>query len=219
MKHTGLLILNPNGTAAEATLCNEKSRAKSVERDELWVVDPTTQRVLPYRGGGVPIDGTFNDRGGWFAVRLVTAVDVPGESDSSDTSGAGKDESAPPTTRDFPQPERPPRQTGETPPLAAKDSTRASAIGTVLSDLTQVIKDRHAAMPEGSYTTHLFSKGIDKIRKKTGEEAVELILARDNAEIASEGADLIYHMMVLLEAAGMSIDDVVTVLQERHTQG
>ncbi|MFW5643852.1 MAG: phosphoribosyl-ATP diphosphatase, partial [Alkalispirochaeta sp.] len=72
---------------------------------------------------------------------------------------------------------------------------------------------------EGSYTTHLFTKGPDKIRKKTGEEAVELILARSNEELLSEAADLIYHLMVLLEAEGLSITDVISVLHRRHQAG
>jgi phosphoribosyl-ATP pyrophosphohydrolase/phosphoribosyl-AMP cyclohydrolase len=229
MKHTGLLILNPDGTAAEATICNEKSRVKTVERDELWIVDPTTHRVLPYQGGGVAIDGPFVDRGGWFAVQLVTAVDRTGDvsgyrSATGPSERKGGHHHSPsgdgPRTKEAILEKRTSRlQDASTPDHGAGDSTGVSTTGTVLSTLTQVIKERHATMPEGSYTTHLFSKGIDKIRKKTGEEAVELILAQDNGEIAAEGADLIYHMMVLLEAAGMSIDDVITVLQERHTSG
>ena len=205
MKPTGLLVLNPDGSAAEATLCNEKSRAKTVERGELWIVDPATHRVLPYRGGA-GIDGTFIDRGGWFAVQLVTMVDSPQEPGAPDPAQGG-----PASSRSG----RPEQAGVERSRTTAMEST----VGTVLSALTGVIRERHATMPEGSYTTHLFSKGIDKIRKKTGEEAVELILARDNGEIVSEGADLVYHMMVLLEAAGLSIDDVITVLRERYTRG
>jgi len=74
-------------------------------------------------------------------------------------------------------------------------------------------------MPEGSYTTHLFTKGPDKIRKKTGEEAVELILARTEDELLSEAADLIYHLMVLLETENLSIADVISVLHSRHQSG
>ena len=71
-------------------------------------------------------------------------------------------------------------------------------------------------MPEGSYTTHLFSTGRDKIRKKIGEEAVEVILAATNEELRSEAADLIYHLMVLLEAEGMRFESVVDELALRH---
>ncbi|TVQ38312.1 MAG: phosphoribosyl-ATP diphosphatase [Spirochaetaceae bacterium] len=72
-------------------------------------------------------------------------------------------------------------------------------------------------MPEGSYTTHLFREGLDKIRKKTGEEAIELILARGDQEIISESADLLYHLTVLLQAAGLSIDAVLDRLRDRMT--
>jgi phosphoribosyl-ATP pyrophosphohydrolase len=101
-------------------------------------------------------------------------------------------------------------------PAASEESGPA---GPVLSQLQAVIRDRHRDMPEGSYTTHLFSKGADKIRKKTGEEAVEVILARSGAELTSEAADLIYHLMVLLESQDLGIQDVVAVLRERHASG
>jgi phosphoribosyl-ATP pyrophosphohydrolase len=71
-------------------------------------------------------------------------------------------------------------------------------------------------MPEGSYTTHLFEKGEEKIRKKTGEEAVELLLAATDREIISESADLIYHLMVLLTERDLSIGQVIAELQGRH---
>jgi phosphoribosyl-ATP pyrophosphohydrolase len=86
-----------------------------------------------------------------------------------------------------------------------------------LDHLTALIKDRRNKMPEGSYTTHLFSKGIEKIRKKTGEEAVELILARDKKEIVGEAADLVYHMMVLLEAEGLGLSEVIAELKRRES--
>ena len=70
-------------------------------------------------------------------------------------------------------------------------------------------------MPEGSYTTHLFSAGNEKIRKKTGEEAVELILASDRAQLTSETADFIYHLLVLLEVEGISLDEIAAELKGR----
>ncbi len=86
----------------------------------------------------------------------------------------------------------------------------------MLAQLGEVIAERRRTMPEGSYTTHLFSKGPSKIRKKAGEEAVELILAEGRDEICSEAADLIYHAMVLLEIEGLRIEDVVAELDRRH---
>jgi phosphoribosyl-ATP pyrophosphohydrolase/phosphoribosyl-AMP cyclohydrolase len=88
-----------------------------------------------------------------------------------------------------------------------------------LDQLGRLIAERHKTMPEGSYTTSLFSEGKARIAQKVGEEGVELALARmkdDGAEMASEAADLLFHMMVLLEDAGLSLADAINVLQDRH---
>jgi len=86
----------------------------------------------------------------------------------------------------------------------------------VLQDL---IDRRKLEMPENSYTTKLFKKGINKIAQKVGEEAVELIIEAkdDNRELfLNESADLLYHLLVLLTAKGYRIEEVVKVLEERH---
>ena len=88
-----------------------------------------------------------------------------------------------------------------------------------LDQLGRLIAERHKTMPEGSYTTSLFSEGKARIAQKVGEEGVELALARmkeDSAEMANEAADLLFHMMVLLEDAGLSLADAINVLQDRH---
>jgi phosphoribosyl-ATP pyrophosphohydrolase/phosphoribosyl-AMP cyclohydrolase len=94
----------------------------------------------------------------------------------------------------------------------------ASNIG-FLDQLGLLIAKRHKTMPEGSYTTSLFAEGKARIAQKVGEEGVELALARmkdDSAEMANEAADLLFHMMVLLEDAGLSLADAINVLQKRH---
>jgi phosphoribosyl-ATP pyrophosphohydrolase len=85
----------------------------------------------------------------------------------------------------------------------------------VLSRLTEVVRRRQQEMPEGSYTSYLFSSGLDKIRKKTGEEAVELVLARERSEVISESADLLYHLLVLLQAEGIETTEVLDELASR----
>jgi phosphoribosyl-ATP pyrophosphohydrolase/phosphoribosyl-AMP cyclohydrolase len=88
-----------------------------------------------------------------------------------------------------------------------------------LDQLGTLIAERHKTMPEGSYTTSLFAEGKARIAQKVGEEGVELALARmkdDRAEMAHEAADLLFHMMVLLEDAGLSLADAINVLQDRH---
>lgn len=88
-----------------------------------------------------------------------------------------------------------------------------------LNYLQTVIDQRRDEMPEGSYTTKLFSKGINKIAQKVGEEAVELVIeAKDQNDdlFLNEAADLVYHLEVLLSAKGFKIKDVVDVLEKRH---
>ena len=81
----------------------------------------------------------------------------------------------------------------------------------VLTRLYQLIESRERERPEGSYTTYLFDEGIDKILKKVGEESAETIIAAKNEEtkpLVSEVSDLIYHLLVLLVARGVSLDQV-----------
>ncbi|HJX72001.1 MAG TPA: phosphoribosyl-ATP diphosphatase [Bacteroidales bacterium] len=85
--------------------------------------------------------------------------------------------------------------------------------------LQDIIDQRKSEMPENSYTTRLFKKGINKIAKKVGEEAVELIIeAKDQNDdlFLNEAADLVYHLMVLLSVKSYRIEDIARVLQERH---
>jgi phosphoribosyl-ATP pyrophosphohydrolase len=85
----------------------------------------------------------------------------------------------------------------------------------VLDELWRTIRKRNAERPEGSYTTHLFTEGEEKIRKKTGEEAVELLLARREEELVHESADLVYHLLVLLESTGIGIAPLLAELRRR----
>ncbi len=88
-----------------------------------------------------------------------------------------------------------------------------------LTYLQDLIDKRKVEMPEGSYTTKLFSKGINKIAQKVGEEAVELVIESkdNNADLfLNEAADLTYHLFVLLTAKGFRIEDVIKILEERH---
>jgi len=89
-----------------------------------------------------------------------------------------------------------------------------------LSELESVIKSRRInANAEKSYVASLFEKGINKIAQKVGEEAVEIVIeAKDNNEelFLNEGADLLFHYLILLQAKGYTLKDVVKVLEGRH---
>ncbi len=88
-----------------------------------------------------------------------------------------------------------------------------------LQSLYELLEGRKADKPEGSYTTYLFEKGIDKILKKVGEECTEVIIAGkadDKAETVYELADLAYHAMVLMVEMGITVEDVHKELASRH---
>jgi phosphoribosyl-ATP pyrophosphohydrolase/phosphoribosyl-AMP cyclohydrolase len=102
---------------------------------------------------------------------------------------------------------------GEANTVGAKDRF------AIINELERVIAQREAEMPEGAYTTYLFEKGIDKILKKVGEEAGEVIIAaknRDPEELKWEVADLMYHLLVALREQKLPLDEVLKVLEERH---
>lgn len=88
-----------------------------------------------------------------------------------------------------------------------------------LSELESVIAERKNAPASSSYTASLYASGIKRIAQKVGEEGVETALAatvKDLEELKNESADLLYHLIVLLQASGLSLSDAVSVLEKRH---
>lgn len=88
-----------------------------------------------------------------------------------------------------------------------------------VQSLVETIEGRKLEPKEGSYTTYLFEKGIDKILKKVGEECTEVIIAGkadDKAETIYEISDLMYHVLVLMIEMGISVDDIMNELKSRH---
>ncbi len=100
-----------------------------------------------------------------------------------------------------------------------RPSCFAKAPASFLGTLDALVAQRECERPAGSYTTSLFEQGVRKIAQKVGEEGVETALAgvaQDDAELLGEGADLLFHLLVLLRARGLSLDDAVRVLEQRH---
>lgn len=88
-----------------------------------------------------------------------------------------------------------------------------------LDNLMNMLKQRKAELPENSYTTYLFQKGLDKILKKVGEECTEVIIAakdKDKAETIYEISDLVYHTLVLMIESGIELDDIRAELASRN---
>jgi len=95
----------------------------------------------------------------------------------------------------------------------------AQGLGPVLDELYRLVESRQRERPEGSYTTYLFEKGLDKILKKLGEEASETIIAAKNddpEQLVSESADLLYHLIVLLVDRGVKLGSIRDELVQRR---
>jgi phosphoribosyl-ATP pyrophosphohydrolase/phosphoribosyl-AMP cyclohydrolase len=89
--------------------------------------------------------------------------------------------------------------------------------GVVVDRLAATIAQRHREMPEGSYTAKLLGRGTERVAQKVGEEAVEVVVAAlKDEKLAEEAADLVYHLLVLLEERGVEIGEVARVLRDRH---
>ena len=99
--------------------------------------------------------------------------------------------------------------------IEADDGARD--LGIMVKSLTRTIAQRHREMPEGSYTARLLGGGTERVAQKVGEEAVEVVVAAlTNERLAEEAADLVYHLLVLLEKWGVGTDEVAEVLRDRH---
>lgn len=88
-----------------------------------------------------------------------------------------------------------------------------------LAELQDFIEKRHEEMPEGSYTTSLFKKGVNRMAQKVGEEALETVIEATNGsneKMVYEAADMLYHLVVLLTAKGLRIEDIAKELAKRH---
>jgi phosphoribosyl-ATP pyrophosphohydrolase/phosphoribosyl-AMP cyclohydrolase len=94
------------------------------------------------------------------------------------------------------------------------------SFGALLSAVRRLLQERKATLPEGSYSTYLFEKGLDKILKKIGEEATETVIAAlgsDREELKDELCDLLFHMLVLMVEKGISLEDLRRVMSKRHS--
>lgn len=202
-----LVCFGSEENMAAAALMNRKAYRKSLESGVPWVVHPATGRVLSWPGD--PRFLSLSEGPGRFdlvlpdgAVMQPFGPAVPPEIDPDDRSamdeGIGRD-----------------AESDDGSGVTESFDPEGGASG-VIQKIVDVIAERRRSMPEGSYTTLLFEKGLDKIRKKAGEEAVELLLAREPKDVVYEAADLVYHLLVLLEASDLSWSDVLGELDRRH---
>jgi phosphoribosyl-ATP pyrophosphohydrolase/phosphoribosyl-AMP cyclohydrolase len=106
----------------------------------------------------------------------------------------------------------------DAPPRAEGDAARASELGAQLQQLYALVEQRRQERPAGSYTTYLFNQGLDKMLKKIGEEAAETIIAAKNEDtdaLVAEASDLLYHLVVLFVARGVTLAQINAELTQR----
>ena len=169
------VVFDSEGKVEAVLETDEKGYRKSIEQGCVWHRDRSTGRLLPYLSGGKEAGCRgFKKREDWAEAYLSEAV--PGTKDATPERGG-----ASPGADSRPEFGLPGGGQGS----SRQESMRERA-GTVLSSLSATVAERREKMPEGSYTTHLFSSGSAKIRKKLGEEAVELILAGKKDYISYE---------------------------------
>jgi phosphoribosyl-ATP pyrophosphohydrolase/phosphoribosyl-AMP cyclohydrolase len=184
------LIVNINGASTVAALMNKKSFSKSLESKKLWILHPETNRVLPW--AGEPEYLSLEKKEGFYLAELPAGRENRGF--------------------DLKNNEEDVESHGNTLLNAVKEKD-----SNILYKLAQTIKKRKEEMPSGSYTTHLFEKGLEKIKKKVGEETIELILAESKEDVVYESADLIYHLIVMLEERGVEFHDLMVELERRDS--
>ncbi len=106
---------------------------------------------------------------------------------------------------------------GEGTGISVSANGKDESFGEMVEHLAATIAQRHEEMPDESYTAGLLRRGTGRISQKVGEEAVEVVVAAlEGDRLAEETADLMYHLLVLLEERGVGIEDVARVLRERH---
>lgn len=188
-------IIQDAGTKEVLTLAymNEESLAKTIETGETWFYSRSRQELW-HKGA--------------TSGNTQTVVSINYDCDQD-------------ALLVLVYPKGPACHTGAVSCFSERSYTGTSSLADyqILQSLEKVIVDREQERPEGAYTTYLFEKGVDKILKKVGEEAAEVIIAaknRDAEELRWEAADLLYHLQVLLVEQGLPFKEVLRTLEERH---
>ncbi|MCD6398108.1 MAG: phosphoribosyl-ATP diphosphatase [Spirochaetaceae bacterium] len=195
-----LVIKDRQGQILEVSLSNEKGFKKSLERGHLWHIHKETGRLLPYSEESLL---NISEHKTWYEAILSVGKDHNDLHEQRDLFNSINDNQS--DTQN---------EMSDNFIVGSEDG-----ITNVIAVLEQLVLERKLKLPEGSYTTHLFESGAEKIRKKTGEEAIELILASSRGEIIYEAADLIYHMLVLLVSEDITFTEVLEELGNRAELG
>lgn len=214
--NTLLLIEDESGRLLSAAVMNAKGFSKSRERGCLWTIDLFTGRLLPFANETIPFVTLSEEKS--YVGKLYYKAVISQEFIHKFFTICEKETAEEQRKND----EKTSENTLNIEEFSPNSSENADLYkeeqfpSQFLKNLSQVIHKRHTDLPEGSYTTHLFRKGESKIRKKVGEEAVELVLAQTPEDIVYEAADLVYHLMVMLENNNLSFGEVLRELKGRE---
>ena len=203
--NTGLVLTlaYANRDAVDKTLTSGEAHYYSRSREELWRKGATsgnTQRVVEVR---VDCDGDA------LLYRVLPGGPAchTGEESCFFTTLSGNEAGVATEGMD----------SNATPASERIETDGDVDLGTIVVRLAATIARRHREMPEGSYTAKLLAGGTERVAQKVGEEAVEVVVAALGDErLAEEAADLIYHLLVLLEERNVGIGEVARVLSDRH---
>ena len=203
-----LIVREDNGELLVETVMNGKGYRKSLETGQLWTLHPETGRLLPL-GGGVGFLSLSATENGLEA-------EIDGRA-AQELIAAGTTQAAR-TARVSDRPDVQPVDSGSGAEASVSgDDGGIPPVFAELAILEKTVFDRKSDdQAEGSYTAYLFSEGEQKIRKKLGEEAIELCLAQEDDRLVSESADLLYHLSVLLAARDLRYSDVFEELKRRR---
>jgi phosphoribosyl-ATP pyrophosphohydrolase/phosphoribosyl-AMP cyclohydrolase len=218
-----LIIYDTLGDLVTGLVINEKGYFKSLEQRQLWYLDGLTGRLIPYDQiesfVSLEIRGidSANTKSGFQKGTWIQAVVKPQNlSPKAQLTPQNSEMVQESRVQQQPEPQLEPQiipDIGQKPPHSEFNSEFNSE--QVFFHLEQLIRSRKQTMPEGSYTTHLFTKGEDKIRKKAGEEAIELLLAKTDQELVSESADFLYHLLVLFVEKSIPFQTIIDELASR----
>lgn len=178
------LILTDNGKILNVLAANEKAVAKTTETKLLWILHPTTNKIV-CSTPEIAIQSVLNGES-WVEVRVKTDLNLA----------------------------RPELKRVNKKPEHSKSFDYA-----FLDTLRKILLKRKRELPEGSYSSYLFTKGTEKIRKKIGEEAVEVLLAKSADELCNESADLLYHLWVYFVQKNINPKKILRILSQRHIEG
>ncbi len=174
-----------------ACLVNEKAYSKSLENKELWGLHPKTHKILLVKPR-IVITGIKKEKE-WYVAQA---------------------KNNPLQQKRTVQKNKPVKL-----PLVKQQKKTVHSYNNLdfLQTLFDIIVEKKKTLCKDSYTSYLFESGSDKIKKKLGEEAVEILLAKTKKNILSESADFLYHLLVFFAQHDISIRDCVKVLEQRHT--